>query len=314
MAIIRLSAGERKRLSIFFTCVLLAFTAWMLFSLSLKYDYRVKTLVTFKNLPVNKAFYPLQSDTVLITVQGTGWQLLFNKLSPSVNEIKVDLTPLERRNFISFNNQIREINQQFSSNQTILSVQPDTLFFDFTTRKVKRVPVKLASDINFKKQFGQSKAIVLKPAFVTITGPTDMLQKIDYWETDTLKRKNVEKPFSSRVYLKQSSEANISIFPNAVEVYFPVEELTEKILHVPIKITNNPNYYSVKMIPNTVTARVMVSLSDYANVNDENITASADLALWKAGANKLPITLNNQNPFVKVQQIYPQQVDFMIVK
>lgn len=314
MAIIRLSVGERKRLSIFFTCIVLAFTAWMLFSLSQKYDYQIKTLVTFKNLPVNKAFYPLQSDTVVLTVEGTGWQLLFNKVSSSVTEIKVDLSPLERRNFISFSNQIKDINKQFSSNQIILKVYPDTLFFDFATRKVKRVPVRLASNITYKKQFGQSKSIVIKPAYVTITGPTELLQKIDYWETDTLRKTNVDKSITARAFLKPSSEANISIFPNAVDIQLPVEEFTEKIVQVPVKISNNPNYYYVKIIPNTVTARLMVSLSDYSKINEESISAFADLSLWKAGANKLPVTIQNQNQFVKVQQVAPQQVDFMITK
>jgi len=314
MAIIRLSAGERKRLSIFFTCIVMAFVAWMFFSLSQKYDYKIKTLVTFKNLPINKAFYPLQSDTVTLNVRGIGWQLLFNKISTSVGEIKVDLTPLEKRNFISFNNQIRDINQQFSSNQKIISVQPDTLFFDFTTRKVKRVPIRFVSDIKYKKQFGQNKPVELKPAFVTLTGPTELLQKIEYWETDTLKGKNIEKPISSKVLLKSSLEANISIFPTVIEVFLPVEEHTEKVLHIPIKVANNTDYYNVKMIPNMVTATVLVSLSDYAKVSEDNITASADFSLWKAGANKLPVTLKNQNPFVKIQQISPQQVDYMIIK
>lgn len=314
MALIRLSAGERKRLSIFFTCVMLAFIAWLFFSLSQKYDYNVKTLVTFKNLPLNKAFYPLQSDTVELIVQGTGWQLLFNKISATVSEIKVDLTPLEKRNFISFNNQIRDINEQFSSNQRVLSVRPDTLFFDFTTRKVKRVPIQFKSDIKYRKQFGQSKPVVLKPAFVTLTGPTELLQKIEYWETDTLKRKNVEKPISARVLLKTSSEANISIFPTAVEAYIPVEEYTEKVLQIPINIVNNANYHSVKMIPNMVTTTIWVPLSEYAKINEDNIKAFADLSLWKAGANKLPVNMKNPNPFVKIQQIFPQQVDYMIIK
>ncbi len=314
MAIIRLSAGERKRLSIFFTCIVMAFLAWMFFALSQNYDYKVKTLVTFKNLPVNKAFYPLQSDTVTLNVQGTGWQLLFNKMSASVSEIKVDLTPLEKRNFISFNGQIRDINQQFSSNQKVISVQPDTLFFDFTTRKVKRVPVRFVSNINYKKQFGQNRPVELKPSFVTITGPTELLQKIDHWETDTLKGKNIEKSISTKVMLRPSLEANISIFPTSVEVFLPVEELTEKILRVPIKISNNNEYYNVKMIPNNVTVTVLVSLSDYASVNEDNVTAFADFSLWKAGASMLPVTIQNNNPFVKIQHISPQQVDYMIIK
>src|SRR5690606_24855599 len=151
MALIKLSAGERKRLSVFFTCIILAFSAWIFFSLSMDYDYEVKTVVSFNNLPQNKAFYPLQSDTVTFTVQVTGWQLLFNRMSKSVSGTRIDLSPLEKRNFISIKEQMREINHQLFTSQKITKAQPDTLFFDFTTRKVKRIPLRFNSDLVYKK-------------------------------------------------------------------------------------------------------------------------------------------------------------------
>ncbi|MRX46072.1 CdaR family protein [Pedobacter puniceum] len=315
MAIIRLSAAERKRISIFFTCLLLAVTAWMFYSLSLKYDYQLKTLVTFKNLPQNKAFYPLQSDTVMLNVQGTGWQLLFNRIGVGSKEIKVDLASLEKQHFITFTEQLPTINRQFSSLQKIVSIQPDTLFFDFTTRKVKRIPVKFVSDIKYKKQFGQSKDTKLKPAYITITGPQDQLQRITYWETDTFKKKNVDASLSAKVYLKEPSEPNISLFPLSVEMQLPVEEFTEKVITIPVRVINNPDYQQVKIIPEKVTLTVMVALSYYADINEDDFTVTADLSLWrKSGASKLPVVVKNKNAYVKISQIVPQQVDFMILK
>lgn len=315
MAIIRLSAAERKRISIFFTCLLLAVTAWMFYSLSLKYDYQLKTLVTFKNLPQNKAFYPLQSDTVILNVQGTGWQLLFNRIGVGSKEIKVDLASLQKQHFVTFTEQLPAINQQFSSLQRIISVQPDTLFFDFTTRKVKRVPVKFIADVNYKKQFGQSKDIQLKPAYITITGPLEQLQRISYWETDTFRKKNVDASLAAKVNLKQPLEPNISLFPLSVEMQLPVEEFTEKVITIPVRVVNNPEYHQVKIIPEKVTLTVMVALSYYADINEDDFTVTADLSLWrKSGASKLPIVIKNKNAYVKISQVMPQQVDFMILK
>ncbi len=315
MAIIKLSAGERKRLSTFFTCIALAFSAWVFFSLSMDYDYKVKAAVSFKNLPQNKAFYPLQSDTVTFLVRGTGWQLLFNRMGTSVPEVKVDLSPLEKRNFVSIREQLTDINSQFFSSQTITRAQPDTLFFDFTTRKVKRVPIRFNSDLVYKKQYGQYRPTILKPSHVTITGPAEILQKIAYWDTDTLKLGNISKTVYLQVGIKSSTEANIGIFPNKVEVQIPVDEFTEKELEIPVKVINNPDYHRVKLIPTAVKLYAMVSLTDYAKVSTENISALADLSLWRRlSVKKLPVTIKNENPFVKISRIEPQQADFMITK
>jgi len=315
MAIIKLSAAERKKISIFFVCILLAVVAWFFYALSNKYDYQLKTQVTFKNLPDNKAFYPLQSDTVIINVQGTGWQLLFNKLKLIKREIQVDLKILNKRNYVTFSNQLKSINANFSSNQVITSVSPDTLFFDFTTRRVKRVPVKFISKIDFKKQFGQSAKAEIKPAYITITGPIEQLKKIDQWPTDTFKKVEIANTINARVNLQKPKEANITIFPTAVEVNFPVDEFTEKVLQIPIKIINNAEYYNIRLIPEKVKLTVMVSLDNFAQITEDDYEAFVDLNLWKnTGTYQLPVKVVKKKLFNHIRNVNPQQVDFIIKK
>jgi YbbR domain-containing protein len=315
MAIIKLSATEKRKLSIFFTCFILAVVAWLFFSLSNKYEYEVKTVVNFKNLPANKAFNPLQSDTVLLKIQGTGWQLLFTRLRIYPRDVRVDLKALEKRNFVTFNEQMNSINSYYSSVQKIISVQPDTLYFDFTTRKVKKVPIKLLSDLSFIKQFGQSKKTILKPGYVTLTGPQKELDKIEFWITDTLKRKSVESTISEKVNLVKSKEANISIYPTATEAKIMIEEFTEMDLTVPIRVINNKEYFNVKLVPDKVTITIMVSLTDFANVKVEDFEAIADLNLWKNDkANMLPVQIVKRRSFSRVRKIEPLQVNFIIKK
>lgn len=315
MAIIKLSAVERRKLSIFFTCLVLAVIAWLFFALSNKYEYEVKTVVNFRNLPSNKAFNPLQSDTVLLQIQGTGWQLLFTRLRIYPRDVRVDLKALEKRNFVTFTEQMSKINNYYSSEQKIISVQPDTLYFDFTTRKVKKVPVKLESDLSFVKQYGQSNKIVLKPDYVTLTGPQEQLDKIQFWLTDTLKRKSINQTITDKVNLKLPQEANISIYPSNVEAKIPVEEFTEKQILASIRVINNREYYNVKLVPDKVKITVMVSLSDYSNLKDEDFEAVVDLNLWKTTkANMLPIQIVKRKSFTRLRKIEPLQVNFIIKK
>src|SRR5690606_7958921 len=159
------------------------------------------------------------------------------------------------------------------------------------------------------------KPIELKPSYVTVTGPTEQIKNIEYWQTDTFRKKNVDNTLSTQIYLKPVSEPNISIFPNVVEMNLPVDELTEKIIQVPLKVKNNPHYYQVKLIPEVVSLTILVALSDFASISSENFSATVDLSLWeKMGANKLPVNIKFENSFIKLQRIAPQQVDFMVIK
>lgn len=315
MGIIKLTAVERRKISIFFTCLVLAVLTWLFFSLSNKYEYEVKTVVNFKNLPVNKAFNPLQSDTVLLTIQGTGWQLLFTRLRIYPRDVRVDLKSLNKRNYVTFTDQIRSINAYYSSEQRIISVQPDTLYFDFTTRKVKKVPVKLVTQLSFIKQFGQSAPIEVKPDSVTVTGPLEKLQKINFWETDTFSKKDISNSVTDKIALKASDAPNITIYPPLTELKIPVEEFTEKQLFVPIKVINNQQYYNVKLIPDKVKITFMVSLSDYEHTNEDDFDAVVDLNNWKNyDASMLPIKIVKKKPFARIRWILPSQVHFMIKK
>src|SRR6187402_2415895 len=100
MAIIKLSASERRRVSAFFTCLVLAILAWVFTVLSDTYSYTVKEVVNFKNAPQKRAFHSLQSDTVSAVINGSGWQMLFSKMRNDVNTVSVDLRSLETKSFV----------------------------------------------------------------------------------------------------------------------------------------------------------------------------------------------------------------------
>lgn len=315
MAIIKLSAVERRKLSIFLTCLILAVFAWLFFSLSNNYEYDVKTAVSFKNPPLNKAFNPLQSDTVTLTVKGTGWQLLFTKMRIYPKEVKVSLSPLQKRNFVTFTNQLKEINKDYSTEQKIINVVPDTLYFDFTTRKVKKVPVKLLTKLTFIKQFGQSKDIILDPAEVTVTGPQSELDKISFWPSDTLIKKKVNNDIIGNVNLGRSNEPNISIFPSQSQVKIPVEEFTERSLNIPVKVINNKEYYNIKLIPEKVKVVFMVPLSLYESITEDDFEASVNFDLWKIDhMHQLPIEIKKRKYFLRFKRVEPNQLDFFIKK
>ncbi|MBS1533293.1 MAG: YbbR-like domain-containing protein, partial [Bacteroidetes bacterium] len=141
MALIKLSASERRRASAFFTCLVLAALAWIFTTLSGSFKFDAKAVMIFKNAPQKRAFHSLQNDTVDLTVEGTGWQMLFQRMSGLNKPVEVDLRALEKQDYIVLSSQLKQINEKREADQQIVSVNPDTLYFDFSDRAVKKVPV-----------------------------------------------------------------------------------------------------------------------------------------------------------------------------
>src|ERR1700733_7564320 len=268
MALFKLSATQRRRLSAFVTCLVVAFIAWLVAVLSNPKPYTTKVVLDFRNTPQRRAFHPLQSDTIAIAVNGTGWDAVFSRMGGG-KPINVDLQTLENKSYVVLSAQKDQINSKRESDKQIISFTPDTLYFDFSNRKVKRIPVNLISAIKYRHQFFQSGNISLSPAYVIINGPANLIDGINSWNSDTLKMDSVDENVNTHVNLQPVREGNLSIYPKNIQANIPVDEFTEKVLQIPVKLINNRDDDDVKIFPQTVKITVMVSLSRYADTNED---------------------------------------------
>ncbi len=313
MASLNFTKLQKQKIRVFTICVAISVLSWGLFAMSSKYIYRVPAAVRYVNAPENRAFHPLQSDTVDLQVEGSGWQVLFSRITLQSQEIDIDLSPLKSRDWIVFTSQLGFINRQFSGTQRVVSISPDTLYFDFSKQTVKKVPVKLAADLDFQQQYNIIDSIEINPAYVTVTGPLEDLVRIEEWETDTLRRKNLSAGFSSRLFLQKKERANINVYPTVVEVKVPIGEVTEKVLDIPLKIENSEEYTSVRLIPSKIKVTVLVSLENYANIGESSFEAIVDLSNWEQNKVKaLPVILTRFPDFCTIVKIMPENVDFII--
>jgi YbbR domain-containing protein len=315
MPLIKLTKVERKRFLVLVTCLCFAVGAWLFMALNNKYIYTAKTVLVYKDFPQKKAFKALQTDTVDLQVEGTGWQLLFARLRVNPQSITVSLEKLNNHNYIVFSEQLPQVNRQLETSQKIISVKPDTLYFDFSKRTNKRVPIKLVRSFTFSKQFDMASAIQLSPSYVNISGPQEELAKINYWFTDTLKLNDLQAPVSTRIGIKANNLTNISIYPTSVGVKVPVEEFTEKTVTVPLNILNNREFYGVKLYPKKVAITFMVALSRYQEVDEEFIEASIDMDEWKVMKHRqFTVKLSRFPDYCKLVHINPRKINFIIEK
>ena len=316
MAIIKLTRVERRRISAFVTCLVLAAVAWIFVTMSNNYTFPVKVTLNYRNQPLRRAFYSLQADTVTALVGGTGWQKLFADITSTRNRaVTIDLKKLETQNFIVLSSQLPQINQKSEKSQQLVSFNPDTVYFDFTARKVKRVPVVLLSKINYQQQFSPSNDININPKFVTVSGPAAYVDSVNSWKTDSLIVNDANGSIKSRLKLHRPKENNVSISPKTVDVNIPVDEFTEKTLAIPVKLINNKIYSNVTLFPKKVKITFTVSLSNYPDVDTDFFEAVVDLDDWqKKGMTTLPIRLRQKPDYCNIVSIQPANINFFVRK
>lgn len=313
MALRRINKVQRRKLSIFIRCIIISFLAWTLFAISSDYDFTKKAGVTYVNLPENKAFHPLQSDTVSIKLRMSGWAVFMQRLKPDTIGIQVDLSGLKNRNFIVFSRQIGFLNQQFPTDEQVVSVSPDTLYFDFSKQTQRKVPVKAVQDLNFQKQYGIIGETRTIPEYVTITGPLEDVASIEFLETDTIKGENVNTDVRTVAYLNRQQRTNITIYPTFSEVIIPVGEVTEKIIELPLHVENSKGYTSVRVLPSKVKVKVLLAVKDYNKYTARDFEAVVDLDAWKDHhVSSLPVIITKAPDYCEILSVEPQNVDFFV--
>jgi len=289
--------------------------AWLLFAVSSTQNYTIKAGISYVNIPEQKAFHPLQSDTVSIRMKMSGWKIFLNRLRPDTPRIQVDLSGLKTRSYIVFTNQLGYINRQFPSDKQVVGVSPDTLFFDFSKQTQRKVPIRSLHNIRFKKQYGIVGETKTNPEYVTVTGPLEDVANIEYLETDTIRGTDIATDIRTVAYLNKHQKNNITIYPTFAEIVIPVGEITEKIIEVPLKIENAAKYTSVRTIPSKVKITFLVSLKDYDKWTSRDFEAIVDMENWEENkVQSLAVILTKVPDFCRIVSIDPQNVDFFVRK
>jgi len=274
----------------------------------------VKRVLSYKNAPQKRAFHSLQSDTVDVTIKGTGWQMLLSKMNNDNKPLIVDLQSLNSTNYVVLGSQISQVMDKDAIHD-VAGFNPDTLYFDFLNRMVKRVPIKLITGIKYQHQFAQSNNTIIKPGYVTLVGPSARIDKITEWDTDSLTATDVNETIRARVNMQPVSEGNMTLYPKTIDVVIPVDEFTEKTLQIPVKLVNNHNFYNVKVFPQKVKVTFVTALKKYTEIDENFFEAEADLDLWRLkGYNTLPVKLTRVPPYCKIISIEPANIDFIIKK
>lgn len=252
-------------------CFFVAFSSiiWYLNKLSGDYVIDLKLPVKVSYTDTDKILVDEGEVYLKVQVKTKGYTILRYKFKTALNPVQIDIASyrLHRqsgdRYFVLTSHLKTNLATQLPSNIKIENINPDTLFFRFSTSYSKVVPIVPSHRLTFEEQYMQVGNIVLSPDSVKISGPESVLRRIKSVKTRLIDGELLSESSTGVVGL--SELPNVSMSVAEVKYTVNVAKYTESTIRLPIQISGADSS-SVLLIPSIAELTYRVALKDYGKV------------------------------------------------
>ncbi len=300
----------RRRILLFFSCLLLALGFWFLNILNKAHRFELSSNLQFINLPDDKALSTKETRTISFTVEGSGWNFIRSRMQLLTDTLIIDYRAIQDKEEIDLNKLLLDFESQWSRKMKIMNVYPTKINFVVERKRIKKVPIEPILKLKFADGYDLSEKINWYPDSVYISGPYEYIKNIKSIKTSPLILQNLNVNNSIDVSLDLQSYPNINTKIKTTRVNIPVEQYTEGIMSIGISQRNE----TVGMItfPSKCTIKYKVALSNYNKIIQQSfkVIAEPDRSL----KNRLRLKLISSPSLIKDIQISPETVEYIIVK
>jgi len=314
--------GWNRRAMFFFIFLFISGIFWVLSSLDKSYTTIISYPVEYMNFPPNKVLVEDVPNKIKLGVSGQGYNILkllisannnpviFNVNSFSLNRLGSDETT---RFYILTQMAKDKIKRQISENIVINDLQPDTIYFTFSERSVKKIPVKPNCLISIEKQYVLKDKIKINPDSILVEGARIFLDTMQYIYTELVETKKLSKGFQKNVALKNIP--HIKFDKEIVTLNIDVEKYTEIEYTIPIQTINVPDSVNLLTIPSDVIVSFKVGISKFESTNLKQFKATVNYNEIGHSINeKLKVSIKNYPEFVEIVSFNPKSVNYLIKK
>ncbi len=312
---------ENSKPFIFIVCLFIATALWFINAMEKQYENTVMIPIEFTNLPKNKTLVNPPTKKLKARIKAKGFTLFRYKLSTSIYPINFNIRSftnnrLEKENSSEFiiltDNYIPQISEQINSDITILDLSPDTLHFLFDQIIESKKKVLSNIETSFENQYFQSDSIQFQPKYVTVKGPSSIVDSIDGIRTKHIKLDMLNITTQKSVALEEIDQLEIS--PEKVVAKIPVSQYTEYIEKVVLLKLNIPDSLNVVTFPEKVEINSIVSIDQFKKIKPSDFQIGIDYNDIKNGSKYIPLKIFNTPANVKIINIQPSSVEYIIEK
>ncbi|MDV7138619.1 CdaR family protein [Maribacter sp. TH_r10] len=307
---------KRRKAKMFLMFLFCSSLIWFLNNLSETYTSNATFELKFENIPDSLLLTKVSKKNVDVKVQANGFQFLgFNFKHKEVIVDVSAVSHLKGRYFIPQNVYRKQIDKQLRS-MTLLDIDKDTLYFEFTRLGSKVVPVESKLNITLLQNHILNEKLIIEPSEIKISGPLNVIDTLDMVNTVTMDLLDLSSDFSQEVALYKKPEwTNISFSKNSVLVKGKVDRFSEKIIEVPIKVINLPDRYEIRTFPDKVGVLCKGTLDELKQLHSTDFEVIADYDTIKDNVSKMIVLQLHKKPEnLQSAELNENQVEFILKK
>jgi len=259
----RRQKNSKPKMLVFF--LFLAVIFWMLTKFSKEYTATVSSFVSYDNIPESNALGLENAENIDFDLSANGFEFLLFKLKTPT--IQIDVSKYYNRDnglaAVTNADLIKEVTKQLNKDRAVTNVYPKELSIALDAIVSKKIPVKVSMDITYKDGFKPLGNAISQPDSITISGPSDAVNAVEFVTAKTDALRDIADDFSEKVLVDFPKKSGITIAPESVSIALEVREFTQKTITVSIEATHLPAEGTVRLIPETITLTFGVSVNDF---------------------------------------------------
>lgn len=318
-------AATKRKAYIFFVCLIISTLFWVVSKLSQENQADFSVPVRFEKFPEGELAASQSDSLVEYTLQATGARLIQLRFFPQIDTLRFEAERMfslvrdgNEFHYLTSDQIADEITGRIEPRVQVNSVFPDSLFLQLVPAAEKKLPVKFEADISFASRFDQYGSIDIDPDSVTLTGPSTVLDTLEFIATRHWEGSNLRQTTTKTLPLQFPDDIpSLKADVRQVEVTVPVEEYTESAIDLELNVICPDEYPEVdlRLFPSSVTVSFLVSLRDFPSIDAQMFEASVKCpAAVEDIDGRLDVQLDSHPRFVQILHVRPSSVEYIVLE
>lgn len=292
--------------------------------MSRTYNEVIELAVVYENLPADKVLASNLPEALEVEVRAMGFELVWFRMYGPEEPVRLNSSTQQLRRLPSadagyyamiMDQKEGQVKNQLGENMDFVKIYPDTIFFDFKPRKEAKRPVRFHGRMEYAKQYGILNEVRFDPPIVTVTGPSTVVDTIDFAQTFYTEFSDLTESLSIEVALDSTLYPNVSFAPSKVTLEADIEKFTEGSIEVPVKLPSGLSGSGIKLFPDKVNVSYLVPLSLYDQIKPEMFSVYASEDKFNPNSSKsLDLNVVKFPATVSRIKAQPDRVEFIIKK
>jgi len=306
---------KKRKAKLFFLFLLLSGLAWFISNLSHRYQSNAIVDLTFVNPPDSMMLLRASKKQIGVKLDAVGFQFL--AFGFGAKKVNIDLSKAQRNGtkYTLSDNTIRsQIEGQLAKGINLIGIDTDKLVLEFYGVVSKKVRVMPKINFEFSQNYLLDGPIVVKPDSIVIKGPSAEIDSIRYIRTEQIELSDLKTDFSVAAQLRKSKNLEKTLYSfSEVVLSGKISRFSEKILSVPVSMSNLPENTLAQTFPEKVEILIKASISDLKKIKQSDFKVVGD---YKSIQNDNPETvllrIVNQPSTVHSVELKTNHVDFIL--